>query len=114
MTAEQVTTGAFLLMSVESLAVYTWALRRLRRDKAPHNLVRTAVCRIAVAVIYVGIGINATTWQFSVLAVTFAATVLTQATWQYNSHLDVLHNQPRPPRKRRIQIIITRDPPRPM
>ncbi len=87
MTTEQVISVASLLVSLAGLALQGWALKRLKGTT--HQVVRTASCRVACAIIYVLVGTNALFFNWRTLAVAFIAFCITQATWQVNAWLDV-------------------------
>lgn len=100
MTVQDAITVAFLVVSLVGLVVQVWALTRLWRTEPGPGLVRTSACRVACAVLYIVVGLNAWCPQWAVLQVTFVAFCLTQATWQINAVLDVRLGCRRRPRAR--------------
>lgn len=95
MSIEDLIAYAFLVISMAGFVVQTWALGHIRHGNNRPGLVRTAACRVAAAVLYVIIGINAVTWQWATLQVAFAGFFITQATWQINALMDVRLNDNR-------------------
>jgi Flp pilus assembly protein TadB len=97
MSAEKTIAVAFLCMSIISMAWQGTALRRLihasslrsRATQAYDGLLRTAVCRVATALAYVIVGINALWPRVEVLILTFAVFCATQAVWQLNAWADL-------------------------
>ncbi|MDQ2739694.1 MAG: hypothetical protein M3Y35_13995 [Actinomycetota bacterium] len=89
MSIKDLIADAFLAISVVGFIVQTWALGHIRRGTQRPGLVRTAGCRVAAAVLYLIIGVNAVTWQWATLQVAFAGFFITQATWQINALMDV-------------------------
>ncbi len=90
MSIKDLIAWAFLTISIIGFTVQTWALRHIIGNGARRpGLVRTAGCRVAAAVLYLIIGINAVTWQWATLQVAFAGFFTTQATWQINALMDV-------------------------
>lgn len=89
MSAEQTIKWAFLFVSLLGFTVQAWALTRLWRTPHHAGLARTSVCRVACAVIYIVVGINALAVHWAVSQVAFLAFSLTQATWLINAALDV-------------------------
>jgi hypothetical protein len=96
-SAEKLVAVAFLCMSVLSLLWQGTALQALIRDsslrsRATHaygGLRRTAVCRVAAAIAYVLVGINAIWPRVEVLLLTFAVYSAVQALWQINAWADL-------------------------
>ncbi len=92
MSALNVISAAFLAISCLSLGVQVWALAHLlngRRGLVRTGLLRTSVCRVGCAVLYVVVGLNAWWFQWSVPITTFTVFALIQATWQANALADV-------------------------
>lgn len=97
MSAEQTVAVAFLCMSTLSLLWQGTSLVALVRDSSLRSratiayggLLRTASCRVGVAVAYVLVGINAIWPQVEVLILTFAVFCATQAVWQLNAWADL-------------------------
>jgi hypothetical protein len=97
MSAERGVAIAFLCMSILSMLWQSRTLRALIRDstlrsRATHaygGLRRTAACRVAVAIAYVLVGINALWPRVEVLLLTFAVFCSTQALWQINAWADL-------------------------
>lgn len=111
MTAQQIIILAYLAVSVASLVIHSWAMHRLRVDKAGRGLKRTVACRVGCSVLYVFVGSNALAVHWAVYDVTFAAYAATAVTWWVNSRQDVRRGRPKKPRRRRfITITITRAP----
>jgi hypothetical protein len=82
----------YLFVSLESVAIQTVSLVRLRGgppDRVHRHLVRTVTCRVAVMSVYSGIGvvnlIDRSTLSIVALAVYTGAALL----WQVNSLADV-------------------------
>jgi hypothetical protein len=96
-SAEKVVALAFLAMSVISMAWQGSALIHLVRDStlrsratiAYGGLLRTSICRVAAAVAYVLVGINALWPQFEVLIFTFVVFCVVQGVWQLNAWADL-------------------------
>jgi hypothetical protein len=97
MSAERVIVLAYLAMSTISLLWQSSTLLRLRRDSTLrsratlpyHGLLRTSICRVAAAIAYVLVSINALWPRFEVLIFTFVVLSLIQAVWQLNSWADL-------------------------
>ena len=97
MTPERFVAVAFLFMSTLSLLWQSTALFALIRDSSLRSratiayggLRRTASCRVAVAVAYVLVGINALWPRAEVLLVTFGVFCATSAVWQLNAWADL-------------------------
>jgi hypothetical protein len=96
-TPEQFVAIAFLCMSALSLLWQGTALTSLVRDSSLRSratvayggLLRTAACRVGVAVAYVLVGINALWPRVEVLLLTFGVFCGTQALWQLNAWADL-------------------------
>jgi len=97
MSAERVIVLAYLTMSIISLLWQSSTLLRLVRDSSLrsratdsyHGLLRTSICRVAAAIAYVLVSMNALWPKFEVLIFTFVVLSLIQAVWQINSWADV-------------------------
>ena len=97
MSAEKVVAVAFLIMSIISMIWQGTALIHLIRDStlrsratiAYGGLLRTSLCRVAAAVSYVLVGINALWPRFEVLIFTFVVFCLIQGVWQLNAWADL-------------------------
>lgn len=82
-------------MSCVSLAWQTRALRKLASpdingDKARvRGLLRTSVCRVAAAALYVGVGVNELFVHVTEASVTFCVFCVVQVLWQLNASADV-------------------------
>lgn len=88
----------FLVVSLISLIVQVRALTRLtNRQKttsevervAYHGLLRTSVCRVAAAVLYVAVGVATVTIPPETGVVALVAFILVQLLWQANAVADV-------------------------
>jgi hypothetical protein len=92
-TLDELTTGAFLAISVEGLVVHVWGLLHLApaagRSSVRRALVRTLACRVACAVLYVYVGLNAVVLHRAVIVTTFLVYFVTQVIWQVNTAADV-------------------------
>lgn len=86
---------AFLAMSCVStvwqIAMFNQLMASadsMREWPSYRGLVRTSICRIFAATLYVSIGINVLFMQLFILQVTFWSFVLIQAMWCCNAFLD--------------------------
>jgi hypothetical protein len=88
-------TIAFLAMSCVSFAWQTRALRQLTSPETGghqirvRGLLRTSVCRVTVAALYVGVGVNELFVHFAEVSVTFCVFCIAQFVWQFNASADV-------------------------
>lgn len=82
--------GAILLIvSILSLCGYVVALVKLTHRPYRPGLIRTAACRVGVAVAYVGVAVITLLGLPSLIAVALCVFIGAQAVWQTNSILDV-------------------------
>ncbi len=95
MEAERVISIAFLAVSIISLGWQGTSLHRLYGSRplllstTYSRLHRTAVCRVGVSILYVGVGVNALFLRYSALEVAFAVFCITQIVWWINSAADI-------------------------
>lgn len=89
---------AFLAMSGVSLLWQTRALRKLAAfgaelvqgsTETPRGLLRTSVCRVAAAALYVAVGLNELFIHLAGASVTFGVFCVVQVMWQLNASADV-------------------------
>lgn len=92
--------GILLVVAIVSLTVYLLALERLLTRPRRAGLVRTAACRVGVAVLYVIVGLTAATGYHGAAAVALVTFIAAQLVWQANSVADVALTR-RSPRPRR-------------
>ncbi|MGH3796034.1 MAG: hypothetical protein ACREQ5_38970 [Candidatus Dormibacteria bacterium] len=81
--------GILLVVAIVSLTVYLLALERLLTRPRRAGLVRTAACRVGVAVLYVIVGLTAATGYHGAAAVALVTFIAAQLVWQANSVADV-------------------------
>jgi len=82
-----------LVVSVVSLCVQSTALFRIFLSEHSGNLLRTALCRVAAACAYVGVGANAIVLHRSPLSVSLIVFTGVQIMWWGNASADVRLNK---------------------
>jgi hypothetical protein len=96
--SELVLSILFLAVSVTSLVVQTLALRRLylwpdttthRSNLVYRGLLRTSLCRVIAAILYVGFGVVALTSTPTLPVMSLAVFTFVQLLWQTNAVADV-------------------------
>jgi len=88
--------AAFLTVSGVAFTLQLLTLRQLRAPAGTvrvaavyRGLVRTLSCRVGVAGLYVGVGVNALLIKVDAPVITLAAFTATQLVWLWNSRADV-------------------------
>jgi hypothetical protein len=117
MSTEHIIVLLYLSMSILSLLWQGSTLIRLVRDSTlrsratlPYRgLLRTSVCRVTAAIVYVLVSINALWPRFAVLVFTFVVLTLIQAMWQLNARADLrlaqrLKTTPRRPHTQELDM----------